>query len=135
VATIVPNPASLVKVDPVNGNISLLPNQGTQAQVNGVTLGNIVAVELETTGVLYTVPSGKTFRGALVVFAGGPSGTITLTDAAGPTVLATITCGVTLPLAPVIVSITSAGGSGNALTLAVTGSAAVISAVLAGYVH
>ena len=120
-----PNNQVPLLVDPVTGIVQLPPDQAA---------GAVVCAELKTTGTLYTVPSGKTFYGALVILAAGPAGgNVTVTDA-NAVVWASVGSPAPGPLTPSVIGVTIAGGGGNALTVGDTGSGAPVSVLLAGYV-
>lgn len=132
-----PNTQSPVLVDPVTGTVQLAP--ANYVSVGGVNeSATAIVEELKGTGTLFTVPANKTFYGVLVVIAAGAqAGTVTVTDA-NSVVWADVNGGDTSPIVPHIIDCQNgiAGGSGgNALTVADSGSATVLSVLLAGYVH
>jgi hypothetical protein len=121
-----PNNQCPLLVDPYTGVIQL---------PSGNAAGDIICEELKATGVIWTVPAGKTFYGALVLLvAGPPGGVVTVTDANSVVWADVNSPGVGAPIVPVIIGVTIAGGGGgNALTVADSSSGAPNSVLLAGY--
>lgn len=120
-----PHPVVPLLIDPVTATVQAPPGQ---------PVGALVVAEVQAAGVVYTVPSGKTFYGAISLMVGGAVvGTVSVTDASS-VVWAKASGAGSAAIVPSIVQVTIAGASGNALTVAVAGGATLVSAMVAGYV-
>lgn len=102
-----------------------------QTQI-GNPVGALVAIESQgTTGTLYTVPANKTFTG-VVYLAGAGAGAISVSAATGGVLVALgLAAAGSSDAAPVMVA---GGASGNAISVATSGSAAIDSVLLVGHV-
>lgn len=121
------NPAAPASTNPATGSIHLPVNQ---------TIGVAVAHEAQAAGNLYLVPANKTYTGFATLFVGGSSGTVIIEDA-NSVVIHEVAMGAAggPAVGPVQVPMSVAGGGGgNQLSVAVSGSAVVLSASVAGYV-
>ena len=128
-----PNPSVPLQVDNVTGQI-VLPTDSSA--------GLAVCAEANAAGNLYLVPINKTFTGVAMLVVGiGGTGTVNIQDAgavikhsngghpAPGAGVPSLASGVTIT--PITVA---GGGTGNQLSVVITGGSSVISAVVAGYV-
>jgi hypothetical protein len=125
--TIQPNPSVPVTVDPITGTVHVPVDQAS---------GAAVVAEAKASGNLYLVPAGKTFTGIAVLLVGTGVGVTEIKDASSNVYAAAGGTTPGVPAIPVIAPTVSVagGGGGNQLSVALSGSAEVLSAVIAGYV-
>jgi hypothetical protein len=121
-----PNPSVPVKVDPVTGQVNIPIDTAS---------GVAVVAEAKASGNLYLVPAGKTFTGIAILMVGTGSGLVEIEDASD--VVYHSSGGASkVPASPAIASSVSVagGGGGNQLSVVLSGSGEVLSAVIAGYI-